>query len=95
MKRVLIRPIITEKTIADADERNQYTFLVAKAANKLEIAKAIADKFEVTVENVKTLNILGKHVSFGKKRIPGIRSTFKKAIVRLKSGDSIDIFNIS
>ncbi len=91
---ILIRPIISEKTIRLADELNQYTFAVKSNAAKIEIAKAVAEKFSVKVENVRILNRLGKKVSFGKKRQTGMQSMIRKAIVTLKEGDSIEIFKL-
>jgi large subunit ribosomal protein L23 len=90
----LIRPVITEKTIELAEKENQYTFVVEESANKYKIKDAIEEKFNVTVLKVRTINILGKKVNFGQKRIKGKKSDFKKAIVTLKSGDKIDIFNL-
>lgn len=91
---VLLKPIISEKTIALASELNQYTFVVNSRADKIQVAKAAAAKFDVTVENVRLLNKLGKKVTFGKTRQKGRKSTYKKAIITLKEGDSIEIFNL-
>jgi len=94
MKQILIRPIITEKTMNLADSLGKYTFMVNTKSNKIEIAKEVSSRFKVTVLDVNIINILGKKVTFGKKRIPGKKSDFKKAIVQLKSGDKIKIFDI-
>ncbi len=77
---ILIRPLITERTI----------FVVAKAANKIEIAKAVAEIFNVKVEKVNTVNVLGKTKRMG--RTMGKRSDYKKAIVKLVAGESIEFF---
>lgn len=90
----LIKPIISEKTVRLADELNQYTFAVKPYAKKIGIAKAVATKFSVTVENVRVVNVLGKKVAFGKKRQTGRQTTTKKAIVTLKEGDSIEVFKL-
>jgi large subunit ribosomal protein L23 len=90
----IIKPLISEKTIRLAEELNQYTFLVNPRAGKIAIAKAIAEKYEVKVLNVRLLNVLGKKVMFGKTRQKGRRSTYKKAIVTLKEGESIEVFKI-
>jgi large subunit ribosomal protein L23 len=94
MKDLLIKPIITEKTVSLAKTLNKYTFKVMNSANKIEIADSVAKKFSVKVIDVKTINLLGKSVAFGKKRIKGKRSDTKKAIVTLKSGDNISLFDI-
>jgi len=91
---ILIKPIISEKTVRLADELNQYTFAVNSRAGKISIAQAVAAKFSVTVENVRVINTLGKKVSFGKKRQTGRQPATKKAIVTLKEGDSIEIFKL-
>lgn len=91
---ILIKPIISEKTVKLADELNQYTFAVDSRAGKIDVAKAVAAKFSVTVENVRVVNTLGKKVTFGKKRQTGRQSVTKKAIVTLKEGDSIEIFKL-
>lgn len=94
MKKILIRPLISEKTLKDVNELNKYTFVVASLANKIEIAKAIETKFNVTVNSVNVMNVLGKKVRFGKSREPGLKQTLKKAIVTLKTGDKISVFDI-
>lgn len=92
---ILIKPIITEKTIRLADELNQYTFLVKGHATKITVSEAISKKFDVGVESVRMINTLGKRVTFGRGRRPGKRSNYKKALVTLKSGDSLELFNVS
>ena len=64
--------------------------VVAKAANKIEIAKAVADVFNVHVEKVNTVNVLGKTKRMG--RTSGKRPDYKKAIVKLAAGESIEFF---
>lgn len=92
--QILIKPVVTEKTLKLVDEKNQYTFEVDKRAAKPGIRKTIERKFKVTVEKVRIINITGKKVVFGKKRIRGRRKDRKKAIVNLKSSDSIDLFKV-
>jgi large subunit ribosomal protein L23 len=94
MKTVLIKPIISEKSINDANSKNKYTFMVDEDANKIEITEAVAKKFEVKVKSVRVANYLGKNVSFGKKRIKGVRSNYKKAYVTLGKGSKISIFEL-
>lgn len=86
---IIIRPIISEKSYGLV-EQNRYTFEVAKSANKTQIAQAIAEIFSVTVTGVNTMNVNGKprRVRYAK----GKTRDWKKAVVTLKSGDSIDVF---
>ena len=86
---VLIRPIITEKTTLLMQE-NKYTFQVPLNANKVEIRKAVESIFNVKVEKVATIRVLGKTKRIG--RTMGKRSDYKKAIVTLKAGESIELF---
>ena len=86
---IIVRPLITERTtqlMADG----KYVFEVAKKANKIEIAKAITEIFNVKVEQVNTINVLGKNKRMG--RTTGKRRDYKKAIVKLASGDTIEFF---
>lgn len=91
---MIIRPVITEKTIALVNLENKYTFLVDKDANKIEIAKAVAKKYNVTVLDVNMIVTIGKLKSFGRRRVTGRRSSNKKAIVTLKAKESIADFNV-
>ena len=86
---VILRPIVSEKSY-DLIEHNRYTFEVAKTASKPEIADAIAEIFNVTVTRVNTMNIAGKprRLRYNK----GVTRSWKKAIVTLKDGDSIEFF---
>ncbi|MDD2447295.1 MAG: 50S ribosomal protein L23 [Tissierellia bacterium] len=77
---IIIRPIITEKSMDDMAE-NKYTFVVDKRANKTEVKKAIETIFDVTVEKVNTMNMLGKIKRQGMHS--GRRPSLKKAIVKL------------
>jgi large subunit ribosomal protein L23 len=93
MVGILIRPIITEKITALADAR-QYAFEVPLTVNKIEVAKAVEKKFNVTVESVRTLRVKSKRKSQMTKRgrFEGHTKSWKKAIVTLKEGDKIDFF---
>lgn len=86
---ILIRPLITEKS-TQLMEEGKYVFVVAKKANKIEIAKAVAEVFNVKVANVNTVNVSGKMKRMG--RFVGKRSDYKKAIVRLAPGETIEFF---
>ena len=86
---ILIRPLITEKS-TQLMEEGKYVFVVAKKANKIEIAKAVAEVFNVKVANVNTVNVSGKLKRMG--RFVGKRSDYKKAIVQLVPGETIEFF---
>lgn len=85
---VIIRPILTEKMTNLKELSNQYAFQVDRRANKIEIKKAIEKRFNVTVTDVRTMNVRGKKRRMG--RFEGKRSQWKKAIVKLQTDDVID-----
>lgn len=87
---VLKRPVVSEKTMALQAE-NKYTFLVNPDANKIEIKHAVETAFGVTVTAVRTINVKGKLKRVG--RFQGRTSAKKKAIVTLKAGDKIELFD--
>ena len=86
---ILVRPLITERTTQLMAE-GKYVFVVAKAANKIEIAKAVAEVFKVKVAKVNTVNVTGKKKRMG--RTEGKRPDYKKAIVTLHEGETIEFF---
>lgn len=87
---IVIRPIITEKSMAGNAEK-KYTFEVNKDANKIEIAKAVAELFGVEVKKVNTLNVRGKLRRQG--RYEGYTKAWKKAVVTLTEGSkTIEFF---
>ena len=88
-REIIIRPLITEKSTTLMTE-GKYVFEVAKAANKIEIAKAVSEIFKVKVADVNTINVEGKKKRMG--RFVGKRSDFKKAIVKLAAGETIEFF---
>lgn len=90
----IIKPVITEKTLALAHTQNKYTFEVVSGANKIEVAKDVESKFGVKVLDVNMTNTSGKSLMWGRKRIQGRKSDQKKAIVTLKKGNSIAEFDI-
>ena len=95
MKSILVRPLITEKMSGISEkDASKFGFMVAIDANKIEIAKALKDKFNVDVTSVNTIRYKGKvKTQLTKKgRFTGRTSKFKKAIVTLKEGQKIDIF---
>ena len=90
IKDIIRRPVITEKATWLKDSSNKYVFEVSKSCNKIEIKSAIENLFGVTVENVRTYMTHGKIRSRG--RFNGKRPDWKRAIVQLKKGDSIEFF---
>ncbi len=94
-KNILIKPIITEKSEILSSEKGKYTFVVAKNANKIEIAKAVKEMFpEVTVKAVNTINMPAKTKNRNTRSglLKGRISGFKKAIVTVGEGEEIDFF---
>ena len=90
---ILYRPIVTEK-ISALNEKGIYAFEVDPHANKIDIARAVTKKFNVTVTNVRTMTVKGKSKTqmTRRGRFTGKTSHYKKAIVTLKEGDKIDLF---
>ncbi|HOD35645.1 MAG TPA: 50S ribosomal protein L23 [Syntrophales bacterium] len=87
--QVIKRPLVTEKTTL-AREANKYHFEVDRRANKIEIGQAVEKLFKVKVVNVRTMNMAGKKKRVG--RVMGRKRDWKKAIVTLAPGSSIEIF---
>lgn len=85
----IVRPVMTERSTALKEHFNQYVFEVSSASTKTDVKKAVEELFKVKVESVRTMNVHGKFRRFG--RGGGFKSDWKKAIVRLKSGDKIDL----
>ena len=94
MSAILIKPIISEKSETLTEKMNQYTFVVAKSANKVEIKKAVEKMYGVTVESVNTLRTPGKAKSRNTKSgvVKGKVSSYKKAIIKLSEGEEINFF---
>lgn len=89
MSQLVLVPKVSEKAIAAA-ERGQYVFEVPTSANKIEVAQAVKAQFNVSAENVNMLITKGKLKRF--RRSLGRRNDVKKAIVTLKKGQSIKLF---
>ena len=85
---IIIAPVITEKSMANR-ENDVYTFKVAKDATKTDIKKAVEEAFKVSVKSVNTLNTKSKRRRVG--RYSGRTKTYKKAIVTLAEGSSIEM----
>ena len=96
-KKMIIRPLFTEKMSRLEEEENKYSFQVMRSANKIEIKRAIEDKFDVEVAKVSTMIRSGKGKNMSVRsggrtiRTQGHRSGWKKAIVTLKDGHVINL----
>lgn len=93
-KTILVKPIITEKAELLTDRNNQYSFVVDKKANKIEIKKAIEAMYSVTVADVNTMVMPAKTKRRNTRTgiIKGQVSSYKKAVVKLADGEEIDFF---
>ena len=95
---MILRPILSEKGTMLGEALNKYVFQVEKQCNKLEIKEAIEEKFQGKIIKVATMNLKGKNKNMTIKsnghilRTRGNQSSWKKAIVTLEEGSSIDMF---
>jgi large subunit ribosomal protein L23 len=89
-RSIVRRALITEKGTVLRERRNQYTFEVARDANRIEIKRAVESIFSVKVDEVRTMQMRGKEKRQG--RFAGRRSDWKKAIVTLKPDQKIELF---
>lgn len=91
---ILIKPIITEKTTADSELRNRYTFEVDTKANKIEIKNAVEAAYGVSVQKVRTMNVRpDRRTRFTKTGLQrGKTNARKKAVVQLNEGEMIDLY---
>ena len=96
---IILRPILSEKGTLLGETQNKYVFQVEKKSNKLEIKQAIENKFKVKIQKVATLNMKGKRKNLTIRsngnvlRTSGNRANWKKAIVTLQDGYTIDILD--
>ena len=92
---ILIKPIVTEKLTAQAESLNRYGFVVKKDANKQQIKKAIEGLYNVSVSSVNTMIYSGKRKSRYTKGgiINGRTNAYKKAVITLVDGDTIDFYS--
>ena len=92
---IIKKPVITEKMTNESEKFNRYAFVVDRKANKIEIKKAVEKQYNVVVNSVRTMVCIGKKRVRGSKSgmIVGKTSTYKKAIVQLSLGDSIDFYS--
>ena len=91
---ILIRPVITEKMTDESEKYNRFGFIVDRRANKLEIKDAVEKMYGVSVEKVRTMVYPGKAKSRNTKGgvISGRTNSYKKAIVDVAEGESIDFY---
>jgi len=92
---IIIKPVITEKMTEMGEKMNRYGFVVDKRANKLQIHNAVEELYGVEVVAVNTMNYTGKNKSRFTKAgvISGRTKSYKKAIITLAEGDTIDFYS--
>ena len=92
---IILKPLITEKMTAKGEKLNQYGFIVDRRANKIEIKGEVEELYGVEVLSVNTMNYSGKRKSRNTKSgvISGKTNAFKKAIITIGEGESIDFFS--
>lgn len=95
MAETLIKPILSEKLTQLGEKLNRYGFVVARNANKVQIRKEIEKMYGVSVKAVNTMVVPGKEKSRNTKAgvIKGMKSPYKKAIITLNEGETIDFFS--
>ena len=91
---LFLEPLITEKTSQDSEMSSRYTFIINKSFNKIQIKNAVESYYSVSVEKVRTMNYgPDRKIKYTKNGMQKSKSnTFKKAIVKLIEGDSIDFY---
>ncbi|MGB0788689.1 MAG: 50S ribosomal protein L23 [Marinirhabdus sp.] len=92
---ILIKPIITEKASKEAERFNRYRFVVNKKANKIEIKTAVEKAYGISVDKVRTMNVRPDRRSRNTKKglQTGKTSGYKKAVVQVAEGDTIDFYS--
>ena len=92
---IILKPVITEKMTSLSEKLNRYGFIVHKDANKIQIKNAVEEIYGVEVESVNTMNYSGKRKSRYTKTglITGKTKSYKKAIVTLAEGETIDFYS--
>ena len=91
----LIKPIITEKATDQSELNNCFSFVVRKSANKIELKEAVESAYGVSVKEIRTMNYpVQRSTKYTKKGlVSSMKGAYKKAIVKLADGDSIDFYN--
>jgi large subunit ribosomal protein L23 len=92
---IIIKPIITEKITKDGEVFNRFGFVVDKKANKVQIKKAVEATYGIKVVNVNTMNVRPDRTTKYTKSglISGKSNAYKKAIVQVQEGETIDFYN--
>ena len=92
---IIVKPIVTEKMTQLGEKLNRYGFRVQKGANKIEIKQAVEKMYEVTVTDVNTLIVAPKKKSRNTKSgvVKGKTSPYKKAIITVNAGETIDFYS--
>jgi large subunit ribosomal protein L23 len=92
---IIVRPVVTEKMNAQAEGLRKYGFIVDKKANKVQIKKAVENLYGVTVESVNTIFYAGKRKSRYTRTgyVAGKRNAYKKAVITLREGETIDFYS--
>jgi large subunit ribosomal protein L23 len=90
---ILVRPVVSEKSNIQAEELNQYVFEVAPNANKIQVKEAVEVIFDVAVTNVNTMVMPAKRGRRGRNWYVRTKQ-WKKAVVTLADGDSIELYNL-
>jgi len=95
MSQIVLKPIVTEKMTTISENLNRYGFYVSKTANKIEIKEAIEKLYDVSVDKVWTIRYAGKSKSRYTKTglVTGKSAAYKKAIVTVADGETIDIYS--
>lgn len=94
LTHILKQPVITEKSLALANSENVFTFEVDRNANKNQVSQAVHDIYGVEVLDVHTLRRYRVTKSTGRKRLKTVQAQTKKALVRVKPGQTIDAFDV-
>jgi large subunit ribosomal protein L23 len=90
LRKILVQPLLTEKVTAMREQSNTVGFLVHPEANRIQIKQAVETLLKVKVERVNVLNVQGKNKRLG--RFSGKRSDWKKAFVKLKQGEKLELY---
>lgn len=95
LSEILIKPILTEKANGQQETLRRYAFKVARQANKLEIKKAVEIMYGVTIVDVNTIVVPGKNKTRYTKKgfVKGQKSAYKKALVTVAEGETIDLYS--
>jgi large subunit ribosomal protein L23 len=93
LMKIIVAPLVSEKSAMAADTARQFTFKVVPDASKREIGRAVEKMFDVKVDQVRVINVKGKRKRFG--ALQGKRKDWRKAIVRLQEGHDIDFAGLA